>query len=81
MKGRAHWEPQGRAPTERTDTVIDRSRTNAFEFVVVAGARAKQLLRGCSPRTRTTDTDKLIKVAQREVREGKVEKVELQIAD
>ena len=26
--------------------MIDRSRTNAFEFVVVAGARAKQLMRG-----------------------------------
>ena len=31
--------------------MIDRSRTNAFEFVVVAGARAKQLMRGCTPRT------------------------------
>jgi DNA-directed RNA polymerase omega subunit len=61
--------------------VIDRSRNNAFEFVVVAGARAKQLLRGCSPRTTTTGTDKLIKIAQREVREGKVEKISLQTAE
>ncbi|HEY7502303.1 MAG TPA: DNA-directed RNA polymerase subunit omega [Vicinamibacterales bacterium] len=55
--------------------MIDRSRTNTFEFVVVAGARAKQLLRGCSPRTTAAATDKLVKVAQREVKEGKVEKV------
>ena len=62
-------------------SVLDRSRTNAFEFVVVAGARAKQLLRGCTPRTVTTGADKLVTVAQREVREGKVEKVELQPVD
>ena len=61
--------------------MIDRSRQNAFEFVIVAGARAKQLLRGCTPRTHTTGTDKLVKVAQREVREGKVEKLPLSVAD
>jgi DNA-directed RNA polymerase omega subunit len=55
--------------------VIDRSRQNAFEFVIVAGERAKQLLRGCTPRTTVSPADKLVKVAQREVREGKVEKV------
>lgn len=59
-------------------SVLDRSRTNAFEFVIVAGARAKQLLRGCTPRTVTSGGDKLVKVAQREVREGKVEKIILQ---
>jgi DNA-directed RNA polymerase subunit K/omega len=54
--------------------VVDRTNVpNAFEFVVVAGARAKQLLRGCTPRT--TGPDKLIKLAQKEVKEGKVEKV------
>jgi DNA-directed RNA polymerase omega subunit len=53
--------------------VIDRNRHNAFEFVIVAGARAKQLLRGCTPKTTTTGTEKLVKVAQREVREGKIE--------
>jgi DNA-directed RNA polymerase omega subunit len=61
--------------------VIDRNRQNAFEFVILAGARAKQLLRGCTPRTHTTGTDKLVKVAQREVREGKVEKVPVSIAE
>lgn len=54
--------------------VIDRSKTNAFEFVVVAGARARQLLRGCTPRT--AGSEKLVRLAQQEVREGKVEKVE-----
>ena len=46
---------------------------NAFEFVVMAGARAKQLLRGCTPRV--TGSEKLVRLAQREVREGKVERV------
>jgi DNA-directed RNA polymerase subunit K/omega len=59
--------------------VVDRTNVpNAFEFVVVAGARAKQLLRGCTPRT--TGSDKVIKLAQKEVREGKVEKVESPIS-
>ena len=44
-----------------------------FEFVIVAGARARQLLQGCAPRT--TGSDKVIKLAQKEVKEGKVEKV------
>ena len=47
--------------------------TNAFEFVIVAGARARQLLRGCTPKT--TGNEKLVRLAQKEVREGKVEKV------
>ena len=53
--------------------MIDRSRTNAFEFVIIAGARAKQLMAGCTPRTK--GADKIIKIAQKEVREGKVAKV------
>ena len=59
--------------------MIDRSRTNAFEFVIVAGARAKQLMRGCTPRTASTGSDKIIKIAQKEVREGKVAKVPVDI--
>ena len=50
---------------------------NTFEFVIVAGARARQLMAGCTPKT--TGSDKLVKLAQQEVREGKVQK--LQIAD
>ena len=55
--------------------MIDRDRTNAFEFVILAGARAKQLLRGCTPKTNAPGTEKLVKVAQREVREGKIAKI------
>ena len=54
--------------------MIDRKKDNAFEFVVVAGARARQLLKGCTPRT--TGSEKPVRLAQKEVREGKVEKVE-----
>jgi DNA-directed RNA polymerase subunit K/omega len=54
--------------------VTNRKHTpNKFEFVVVAGARAKQLLRGCTPRV--TGHEKLVKLAQKEVREGKVERI------
>jgi DNA-directed RNA polymerase omega subunit len=57
--------------------VIDRTDVpNAFEFVTVAGARARQLLRGCTPRTAKNDaTEKPARIAQREVKEGKVEKL------
>jgi DNA-directed RNA polymerase subunit K/omega len=57
--------------------VIDRTAVpNAFEFVTIAGARARQLLNGCTPRT--TGSGKLVKLAQKEVKEGKVEKLPLQ---
>ncbi len=69
------------AKQKEESKVVDRSNTNAFEFVILAGARAKQLLRGCSPRTATYATEKLVRVAQREVKEGKVEKMELPIAE
>ena len=60
--------------------MADRTKVpNAFEFVIVAGARARQLLKGCTPRT--TGSEKLVRLAQKEVREGKVEKIELKIAD
>ena len=47
--------------------------SNKFEFVIVAGARARQLLDGCTPKT--TGSEKPIKLAQKEVREGKVAKI------
>ena len=53
--------------------MIDRSQQNAFEFVILAGARAKQLMRGCTPRT--TGSEKLVKLAQKEVKEGKIERL------
>lgn len=46
---------------------------NKFEFVVVSGARAHQLLRGCTPKT--TGPEKLVRLAVKEVREGKVAKL------
>jgi len=50
---------------------------NAFEFVVVASLRAKQLLRGCTPRVPTPEpSPKPARVAQREVEAGLVKKVE-----
>ena len=55
--------------------VNDRAVTgNAFEFVTVAGARARQLLRGCTPRT--DGHNKPARLAQKEVSEGKIQRVE-----
>lgn len=55
--------------------VNDRAITgNAFEFVTLAGARARQLLRGCTPKT--DGSNKPAKLAQKEIREGKIQKVD-----
>ena len=51
---------------------------NAFEFVTVAGARARQLLAGCTPRSE--GSIKPARLAQQEVREGKVRKLEPEAA-
>jgi DNA-directed RNA polymerase omega subunit len=48
-------------------------KENRFEFVVVASARARQLLRGAEPRE---DGEKKVTIAQREVLRRKVEKIE-----
>lgn len=48
---------------------------NKFEFVVVAGERAKQLQRGCTPRVE--GSDKTARLAMKEVTLGKVEKIEV----
>jgi DNA-directed RNA polymerase subunit K/omega len=54
--------------------VIDRTDVpNAFEFVTLAGARARQLLRGCTPKS--AGAEKPARMAQKEVKEGKIEKV------
>ena len=47
---------------------------NKFEFVVVSGARAKQLQAGCTPRVEK-ESNKPARVAMKEVKSGKVEKV------
>jgi DNA-directed RNA polymerase omega subunit len=48
-------------------------KTNRFEFVVVAGQRARQLLKGAEPRE---NGEKKVTIAQREVLRRKVEKIE-----
>jgi len=51
--------------------VVQRPYTfNAFEFAVLAGLRAGQLARGCTPRV--TASDKVTVTAQMEVAEGKI---------
>lgn len=55
-------------PNERSEL------RNAFEFVTVSSARARQLLDGCTPRTQ--GSPKPARLAQQEVREGKVRKVQ-----
>jgi DNA-directed RNA polymerase omega subunit len=48
---------------------------NKFEFVVLSGARAKQLQRGCTPRVVEAVSKKPARTAMKEVKAGKVEKV------
>jgi DNA-directed RNA polymerase subunit K/omega len=56
--------------------MIDRSKlSNSFEFVVTAGARARQLLAGSTPRV-TVGEHKKTTVAQQEVITRRVEKLE-----
>jgi DNA-directed RNA polymerase omega subunit len=44
-----------------------------FELVVLAGARARQLLRGCTPRTQ--GSEKPARMAALEIKQGHVRKV------
>jgi DNA-directed RNA polymerase omega subunit len=56
--------------------MIDRSKLpNSFEFVVTAGARARQLLAGSTPRVSTGDHKKTT-IAAQEVITKAVEKIE-----
>ena len=56
--------------------MIDRSKlSNSFEFVVTAGARARQLLAGSVPRVAAGEHKKTT-LAQQEIITGVVEKVE-----
>ena len=56
--------------------MIDRSKLpNSFEFVVTAGARARQLLAGSTPRVDVQDHKKTT-VAAQEVMTGQVEALE-----
>jgi len=50
---------------------VDRTNVgNAFQFAAVAGARARQLLQGCTPKVEAAD--KPARTAQREVLAGLV---------
>ena len=56
--------------------MIDKSKLpNSFEFVVTAGARARQLLKGSTPRV-TVGEHKTATVAQKEVLAKAVQKIE-----
>jgi len=56
--------------------MIDRSKLrNSFEFVVMAGARARQLLAGSTPRV-TVGGHKKTTVAQQEVMTKAVERID-----
>jgi DNA-directed RNA polymerase subunit K/omega len=56
--------------------MIDRSKLpNSFEFVVTAGARARQLLAGAKPRVNEGDHKKTT-LAQQEVITKAVEKID-----
>ena len=60
--------------------MIDRSKLpNSFEFVVTAGARARQLLNGSTPRVDVADHKKTT-IAQKEVITRAVEKIEAESA-
>ena len=63
-------------PTRERKKMIDRTKLrNSFEFVVTAGARARQLLAGSVPRVEVGEHKKTT-VAQREVITKQVEKIE-----
>jgi DNA-directed RNA polymerase subunit K/omega len=51
---------------------------NKFEYVVVAGARARQLLKGCTPKVEVAH--KPARTAMKEVKQRKIEKVETSVA-
>jgi DNA-directed RNA polymerase subunit K/omega len=58
-------------PSRKAHTVIHRPASlNAFEFAILAGLRAKQLVRGCTPRV--DGHTKVAVIAQMEVAEGKI---------
>lgn len=59
--------------------VSDRSEVrNPFEFVTVSSARARQLLAGSTPRS--AGSEKPARLAQKEVKEGKVRRLEPEAA-
>lgn len=58
--------------------MVDRTKlTNSFEFVTLASQRAKQLLKGCTPKVE--GEQKAVKTAQKEVAAGVVRKVDSEV--
>jgi DNA-directed RNA polymerase subunit K/omega len=53
--------------------------TNKFEFVIMAGARARQLLRGCAPKAE--GSLKPARLATLEIKQGHISKVPVPIED
>jgi DNA-directed RNA polymerase subunit K/omega len=49
---------------------------NKFEYVVLAGARAKQLLKGCTPKVEAQH--KPARTAMKEVKQRKVERIPIE---
>ena len=52
---------------------------NKFEFVILAGARARQLQAGCTPKVE--GSAKQARLAMQEIREKKIERVALEHVD
>lgn len=57
--------------------VTDIDAENAFEFVVLASLRVRQLVDGCTPRVE--GPGKHTTIAQREIRAGKITKIDSRI--
>ena len=54
--------------------MVDKSEIrNPFELVVLAGARARQLLKGCTPRTQ--GSEKPARLAALEIKQGHVRRM------
>jgi DNA-directed RNA polymerase subunit K/omega len=64
-----------RSAAERDNVVHRPSSFGLFEFAVLSGLRAAQLMRGCTPRLESTQ--KVITIAQLEVAAGKIAAVPL----
>src|SRR5688572_17704047 len=64
------WVPAPSDPSKEGYVVQRPPGFNAFEFVVLSGLRAAQLMRGCTPRV--ASSHKVITTAQMEVAEWKV---------
>ena len=72
----ARWRKRRRWQAARERTFVERPpKENRFEFVVLAGKRARQLLAGAVPRE---TGEKKVTIAHREVLRRKVEKIEEQ---